>query len=66
MRSGMRMASVQTAERRLRFSMVVRLYVASWRELSVMPKVKNPKRPALLLVSWCFGEADLQTTLTVP
>jgi hypothetical protein len=45
--SGTRMANVHTTDRRLRFSMVVRLSEASWRELNVIPAVKRPKRPLL-------------------
>lgn len=45
--SGTRMANVQTTDRRLRFSIVVRFNAASWRELNVIPAVKRPKRPLL-------------------
>lgn len=45
---GTRMARVQTAEWRLRFSMVVTFNMAICRELRVIPRVKEPKRPPLL------------------
>lgn len=45
--SGTRMARVQTIERRLRFSMVVMLSMASWIELTVMPPENSKKRPLL-------------------
>jgi hypothetical protein len=45
---GTRIAKVHTAERRLRFSIVVRLYAASCIELMVIPKAKNPKRELLV------------------
>lgn len=45
--SGTRMASVQTIERRLRFSMVVIFSMAIWIELMVMPPENIKKRPLL-------------------
>lgn len=45
---GTRIAKVHTAERRLRFSIVVRLFAASCTELMAIPKVKNPKRELLV------------------
>lgn len=45
--SGTRMAKVQTTDRRLRFSIVVRFSAASWRELRVIPAVNRPNRPLL-------------------
>jgi hypothetical protein len=48
---GTRMANVQTTDRRLRFSIVVRFIIASCRELRVIPKVNMPKNPLLACIS---------------
>jgi hypothetical protein len=45
--SGTRMARVQTAVRRLRFSIVVTLKMPIWTELRVIPAAKKAKRPLL-------------------
>lgn len=45
--SGMRIANVQMADRRLRFSIVVKLCMASWAVLIVIPKVNKPKKELL-------------------
>lgn len=44
---GIRIANVQTADRRFRFSIVERFNMASWRELIVIPKVNRPNKPLL-------------------
>lgn len=47
--SGTRMARVQTAVRRFRFSIVVILNMPIWTELRVIPAVKKAKRPLLVV-----------------
>jgi hypothetical protein len=64
------MASVQTRDRRLRFSIVVTFTMAIWRELRVMTPVKKPKnaplKKYLVRSSMMYGHYNLQSKANTP
>lgn len=63
--SGIRIANVQTADRRLRFSIVERFSMASWRELIVIPKVNKPNKPLLHNIRQMTGRPSRNRRLTI-